>query len=136
MKYVWLTIVCIVFFFGTGFTNPHDGSGEFHYSRKTGLDLTVSLEVTNGKIQKMSYSEWWPVNRSAHECGFDAARGDTDSKWTDHENTTTIVSDGDDDSAVTITNRADGLLVQSRCDDKLKVLFVWREGKYSGRLLP
>jgi hypothetical protein len=136
MKFVWFCILCTVFFFGTGFTNPPDGSGEFHLSRKKGLDLTVSIQVANGKVQKISYSEWTPVNRSAHECGFDASRGDNDSTWVDRVNTTTITSEDDEYSTITITTRPDGLMVQSRCDNQLKILFVSRDGKYVGRLLP
>jgi len=134
MKFVWLSVLIIVFFFGTGFINPQDGSGEFHFSRKKGIDLTVSIQVAKGRVEKVSYSDWYPVNRSAHECGFDAARGDDESKWIDHGNTTTITSGGDEDTMITITTRADGLVVQSRCDD-LKVLFVWRDGKYVGRVI-
>ena len=136
MKLVGLIILGVAFFFGTGSVTTPDGSGEFHISRRHSYDLTVSIQVTNGKVQKISYSEWTPVNRSAHECGFDAARDDGDSKWTDHANTTTVVGGGDDYSTVTITSRADGLLVQSRCDKDLKILFAWRNGKYMGRLLP
>ena len=135
MKFVWLSILSIVFFLGTGFTNPQDGSGEFHFSRKRGIDLTVSLQVTRGRVQKISYSEWAPVNRSAHECGFDASRGDDESKWIDRGDTTTI-SNGDDDTLITITTRPDGLVVKSGCDPDLKVLFVWRDGKYVGRITP
>ena len=136
MKFVWLGLLCIVFFFGTGFTNPHDGGGEFHFSRKKGVDLTVSIQVINGRVQKVSYSEWTPVNRSAHECGFDASRSDDDSKWIDHGNTTTITSGGDEDTMITITTRPDGLVVKSGCDPDLKVLFARRDGKYVGRILP
>jgi hypothetical protein len=136
VKFVWLGFLCIVFFCGTGFTNPQDGSGDFHFSRKRGIDLTVSIQVAKGRIQKISYSEWTPVNRSAHECGFDASRGDDDSKWIDRGNTITITNDDDDYTMITITTRADGLVVQSRCDPDLKVLFVWRDGKYVGRIMP
>ena len=111
-----------------------DGSGEFHLSRKNGYEVTVSIQVANGKVQKVSYSEWTPINRSAHECGMDAARDDGTTKWTERANVTTVSSEDDDSSTMTITTRADGLVVQSRCNN-LKILFAWRAGKYLARII-
>ena len=127
-------IVCAVLVVAPGAARAQDGKGEFHLSRKNAYDVTVSLQVANGKVQKISYSEWTPINRSAHECGMDAARDDGTTKWTERGNITTIASEDDDASTMTITTRPDGLVVQSRCNS-LKILFAWRAGKYVGRII-
>jgi hypothetical protein len=133
-RLVWFIIICAGLFFAAGSANAQDGSGEFHLARKNGYDVTASIQVMNGKLKKISYSEWTPINRSAHECGIEGSRGDADTKWTDRGNTTTISTEDDDPGALTVTKRADGLVVQSRCND-LKILFAWRNGKYFGSLI-
>lgn len=131
--YFGLILVCAALHFGGPTTRAQNADGEFHLKRKSGYEITVSLKVVDGKTQQISYSEWTPINRSAHECGMDAARTDGTSKWTEHGNTLTVATD-DDSSTISITTRADGLLIRSRCND-VKILFSRQGDKYVGRVL-
>jgi hypothetical protein len=131
--YFGLILVCAVLHCGGAITQAQNANGEFHLKRKSGYEITVSLRVADGKTQQISYSEWTPINRSGHECGMDASRNDGTSKWTEHGSTLTVTTD-DDSSTISITTRADGLLIQSRCND-LKILFSRQADKYVGRVL-
>lgn len=133
MKTVLLTGLGLLLLLAPAVGRAQAGSGEFHLKRR-GIDLTISIAVANGKVQKIAYSEWTPVNRSAHECGLEAARDNGDSKWTEKGDTTTVSVDGDEGSSVSIRSRADDFLITSACNDT-KVLFVKTGDKYVGRIV-
>ncbi|MGA9993805.1 MAG: hypothetical protein WBP93_00180 [Pyrinomonadaceae bacterium] len=111
--------------------NAQNATASFDTKKKNGYTLSVAFTVKNGEVKSISVDEWTPINRSFHERGIEAERGDDNSTWTDNGDTTTIESDG---LSVKITRRGNGYLVETDWSGA-KVLFTRVGTKYFGKML-